>query len=345
MAVIKDKNELDWKNIGFTYHQTDYRYVADFKDGRWEKGALTGDADVTLNECAGILQYCQQCFEGLKAYSTEDGHIAAFRPDQNAERMIRSASGLEMPPFPKDQFLEAVDEVVRANRSWVPPFGTGATLYIRPYLFAKSPVIGIKPAEEYQFRILCTPVGPYFKGGIKPMRICVSDTDRAASRGTGAIKAGINYAMSLRANVKAHRSGFDENMFLDPATHTFVEETGGANFLFVTREKEIVIPKSGSILPSITRKSLIEVARNYLHLKVSERPVWYDELGNFDEAGVCGTAAVVTPVGEVVGPTEKTVFPGSSKCMGPVLKQLYDTLTGIQMGTIEAPEGWIRTII
>ncbi|MGN0940434.1 MAG: branched-chain amino acid aminotransferase, partial [Selenomonadaceae bacterium] len=257
---------VDWSSLGFSYRVISKRYVANYKDGKWDEGGLTDDANVTMNECAGVLQYCQECFEGLKAYTQKNGDIVTFRPDMNAKRMITSAKRLEMPPFPEEKFLEAVDEVVSANADWVPPYGTGASLYLRPYMFASGPVIGVKPSDEYQFRLFGTPVGPYFKGGAKPVTICVSDFDRAAPRGTGHIKGGLNYAMSLHAGVVAHANGFDENMFLDPQTRTYVEETGGANFLFVTKEGEVVTPASASILPSITRRSLVYLAENYLGL-------------------------------------------------------------------------------
>ena len=339
------KKDLDWGNIGFGYRTTDYRYVANYKDGAWQDGFLTEDATVTVNECAGILQYCQEVFEGLKAYTTADGHIVTFRPDLNATRMMDSAMRLEMPPFPAERFLEAIDEVVKANADWVPPYGSGATLYIRPYMFASSPVIGVKPAQEYQFRAFVTPVGPYFKGGAKPLTLCVSDFDRAAPNGTGHVKAGLNYAMSLHANVTAHANGYDENVFLDPATRTYIEETGGANFIFIDKEGNLVTPKSDSILPSITRRSLVYVAEKYLGMKVTERPVRLDELENFAECGLCGTAAVISPVGKIVDHGREICFPSGMEAMGPVTQKLYDTLTGIQMGTIEAPEGWIRTIV
>lgn len=339
------KIELDWGNIGFGYRTTDYRYVANFKDGQWQDGFLTEDATVVINECAGILQYCQECFEGLKAYTTADGSIVTFRPDLNAQRMVDSAERLEMPPFPVERFLEAIDEVVKANADWVPPYGSGATLYIRPYMFASSPVIGVKPAEEYQFRAFVTPVGPYFKGGMKPLTLCVSDFDRAAPNGTGHVKAGLNYAMSLHANVTAHAAGYDENVFLDPATRTYVEETGGANFIFVDKDGNLVIPKSDSILPSITRRSLVYVAEHYLGLTVTERKVRLDELENFVECGLCGTAAVISPVGKIVDHDKDICFASGMEEVGPVCKKLYDTLTGIQMGTMEAPEGWIRKIV
>ena len=339
-----EKKNLDWSNLGFEYILTDKRYVSNYKDGKWDDGSLTSDANVVLNECAGVFQYAQTVFEGLKAYTTEDGRIVTFRPDLNAERMMDSAKRLEMPAFPKDRFLDAVTQTVKANAAWVPPFGSGATLYVRPYMLGSSPVIGVSPAKEYQFRILTTPVGPYFKGGAKPITIKVSDFDRAAPNGTGHIKAGLNYAMSLHAIVTAHEEGYAENMYLDAATRTKVEETGGANFVFVTKDKKIVTPKSSSILPSITRRSLLYVAKEYLGLETEEREVPLEEVPEFSECGLCGTAAVVSPVGKIVDHGKEICFASGMDEMGPVLKQLYDTLTGIQMGRIEAPKGWIHVI-
>ena len=339
-----ETKDLDWGNIGFNYRITDYRYISNFKDGKWDDGELSTDSNVTINESAGILQYCQEVFEGLKAYRTKEGHIVTFRPDLNAKRMYDSAKRLEMPPFPEDRFIEAVDKVVLANEAWVPPFGSGATLYIRPYMFASSPVIGVKPAADYQFRMFTTPVGPYFKGGAKPITITVSDFDRAAPRGTGHIKAGLNYAMSIHPLMEAHRNGFDENMYLDAATRTYVEETGGANFIFITKDKKVVTPKSNSILPSITRRSLLYVAEHYLGLKTEERPVAFDEVKDFAEVGLCGTAAVISPVGRICRGETVINIPSGMEGMGEITKKLYDTLTGIQMGELEAPEGWIRKI-
>ena len=340
-----EKKKIDWENIGFSYMQTDKRYVSDFKDGKWDDGTLVDDANITMNECAGVLQYAQTVFEGMKAYTTEDGRIVTFRPDLNAARMVESAKRLEMPVFPEDRFIDAVVRTVKANAAYVPPYGSGATLYIRPYMFGVNPVIGVKPADEYQFRVFTTPVGPYFKGGAKPITICVSDFDRAAPRGTGHIKAGLNYAMSLHAIMTAHRNGFDENMYLDSATRTKVEETGGANFIFVTKDGKVVTPKSNSILPSITRRSLMAVAKDYLGLEVEERPIAKEELKDFAECGLCGTAAVISPVGKIVDHDEEICLPSGMEDMGPVTKKLYDTLTGIQMGRIEAPEGWIKEIL
>ena len=340
-----EKKDLDWSNLGFGYVKTDKRYVSNFKNGAWDEGTLTDDADIVLNECAGVFQYAQTVFEGLKAYTTEDGHIVTFRPDLNASRLADSARRLEMPVFPEERFVDAVQKVVEANAAYVPPYGSGATLYIRPYMMGTNPVIGVKPADEYQFRMFCTPVGPYFKGGAKPITIRVSDYDRAAPCGTGNIKAGLNYAMSLHAIVTAHADGFDENMYLDPKTRTKVEETGGANFIFVTRDNKLVTPKSDSILPSITRRSLVYVAEHYLGMKVEHREVYFDEVKDFAEAGLCGTAAVISPIGKVVDHGKEICFPSGMEEMGPVTKKLYDTLTGIQMGRIEAPEGWIKRIL
>ena len=288
------KKDIDWSNIGFGYMPTEARFVSNYKDGAWDEGVLTADDKVVISECAGVLQYAQTCFEGLKAYRTKDGKVVCFRPDLNASRMADSCKRLEMPVYPEDKWVEAIEKVVKANIDYVPPYGSGATLYIRPYMFGSNPVIGVKPANEYQFRVFVTPVGPYFKGGVKPITIRVSDFDRAAPHGTGHIKAGLNYAMSLHAIVDAHNQGFDENMYLDAATRTKVEETGGANFIFVTKD--------------------------------------------------CGTAAVISPVGKINDHGKEICFPSGMDEIGPVLKKLYETLTGIQMGTIEAPEGWIKGI-
>lgn len=340
-----EKKDIDWGNLGFSYMKTDSRYMATYRDGQWDAGGLTSDDQVSISESAGVLQYAQTCFEGLKAYTTEDGHVVAFRPDLNAQRMEDTCGRLVMPVFPQERFLEALDMVVKANAAYVPPFGSGATLYIRPFLFGSGPVIGVAPAPEYQFRMFCTPVGPYFKGGIKPLKLMLSDYDRAAPHGTGHIKAGLNYAMSLYAGYTAKHDGYAENMYLDAATRTYVEETGGANFLFVTKDGKVVTPKSPSILPSITRRSLMHVAKEYLGLEVEERPVPFAEVADFAECGLCGTAAVISPVGMVHTKEKDICFPSGMDNMGPITKKLYDTLTGIQMGKLPAPEGWIRRIL
>ena len=340
-----EKKDINWGELGFGYMPTDYRFVSNWKNGAWDDGALITDPNIVISECAGVLQYAQTVFEGLKAYTTEDGRIVCFRPDLNADRLEASCKRLQMPVFPKERFIEAVREVVKANAAFVPPFGSGATLYLRPYMFGSDAVIGVKPATEYQFRILCTPVGPYFKGGIKPLTVRISDLDRAAPRGTGNIKAGLNYAMSLYNIVDAHNCGFDENIYLDPGTRTKIEETGGANIIFVTKDNKVVTPKSDSILPSITRRSLLQVAADYCGLEVEEREIELAEIGEFAECGLCGTAAVISPVGKIVDHGKEICLPAGMTEMGPVTKKLYDTLTGIQMGRIPAPEGWIVEIM
>lgn len=342
--TTEEKANIDWANVGFGYHKTDKRYVSNYKDGKWDAGVLTEDSNIVLNESAGVLQYAQTCFEGMKAYTTVDGKVVVFRPDMNAKRMADTAKRLEMPVFPEDRFVEAVEEVVKANLKYVPPYGTGATLYLRPFMFGSAPVMGVKPSAEYQFRIFASPVGPYFKGGAKPITLTVSDFDRAAPHGTGHVKAGLNYAMSLHAIVTAHANGYDENLYPDALTRTKVEETGGANFFFVTKDNKVVTPKSDSILPSITRRSLMYVAKEYLGLETEEREVFLSELKDFAECGLCGTAAVISPVGKIVDHGKEILFPSGMNEMGAVSKKLYDTLTGIQYGRIAAPEGWIRII-
>ena len=343
-----EKKDIDWGSLGFGYMKTDYSYEAHWKDGEWDEGGLTADHTLHVSECGGIFHYCQEVFEGLKAYTAEDGSIVCFRPDMNAERMYNSAQRLEMPPFPKDKFVEAVKQVVSANAAWVPPFGSGATLYVRPFMIGSGDVIGVAPAPEYTFRILVTPVGPYFKGGLKPVKLRVSEYDRAAPHGTGNIKAGLNYAMSLKPTMEAHREGYAENLYLDSESRTYVEETGGANVLFVKEDGTLVVPQShtDSILPSITRRSLVQVAQD-LGMTVDQRPVEWAEVkaGTFVECGLCGTAAVISPVGRIVDHGKEICFPSGMDAMGPVTKKLYDTLTGIQMGRIKAPEGWIKEIL
>ena len=343
-----EKKNLDWANLSFSYVKTDYRYVANYTAaaGKWDEGGLTTDDQIVMSEDAGVLQYSQSVFEGLKAYTTKDGRIVTFRPDLNAQRMYDSAKRLEIPPVPVDQFVDAVHQVVKANEAWVPPYGTGATLYLRPYVFGISPVIGVKPADDYQFRVFCTPVGPYFKGGAKPIYVRITDYDRAAPHGTGNIKAGLNYAMSLEAIVEAHQAGFAENIYLDAATRTKIEETGGANILFVAQDDTLVVPKSNSILPSITRRSLVYVAEHYLGMKVDERPVYLKEVldGEFKECGLCGTAAVISPIGKINDHSKDYEFACGIEEMGPWMSKLRSTLLGIQEGEIEAPEGWIHVI-
>ena len=342
------KKDIDWGSLPFSYMKTDYSYVCNYKDGAWDEGGLTADHSITLSECAGIFHYCQEVFEGLKAYTTKDGRVVCFRPDMNASRMADSARRLCMPAFPEDKFVEAVKMVVKANAAWVPPYGSGATLYVRPFMIASGEVIGVKPAVEYQFRILVTPVGPHFTGGDTSLTTTVSHYDRAAPHGTGGIKAGLNYAMSLYPYVKAHENGFSENLYLDAATRTYIEETGGANVLLVNHAGDLVVPRSAtdSILPSITRRSLVTLAKDYLGLNVIERPVKFDELvaGDYCECGLCGTAAVISPVACIDGNGAVINFKDSSDGCGPVLSKLRALLAGIQSCDAEGPQGWVCLI-
>lgn len=335
---------IDWGNLGFGYVKTDKRFVANYKDGKWDDGVLSEDDTITMSECACVLQYAQTVFEGLKAYRTDDGRIVCFRPDLNAERMAQSCERMVMPVYDEEKFVDAVKKTVAANKDFVPPADSGASLYLRPYMFGSDPIIGVKPANEFQFRIFATPVGPYFKGGVKPLTLRISDLDRAAPKGTGHIKAGLNYAMSLYNITDAHNKGFDENIYLDSFSRTYIEETGGANIIFITKDNKVVTPKSDTILPSITRRSLLYVAKEYLGLEVEERHVRLDEIENFAECGLCGTAAVISPVGKIVNGDKEVCFPSGMSSMGPVTQKLYDTLRGIQLGKIEAPEGWIVEI-
>lgn len=329
--VTEEKANIDWANVGFGYHKTDKRYVSNYKDGKWDEGVLTEDSNIVLNESAGVLQYAQTCFEGMKAYTTVDGKVVVFRPDMNAKRMSDTAKRLEMPVFPEDRFVEAVEQVVKANLKFVPPYGTGATLYLRPFMFGSAPVMGVKPSAEYQFRIFASPVGPYFKGGAKPITLTVSDFDRAAPHGTGHVKAGLNYAMSLHAIVTAHANGYDENLYPDALTRTKVEETGGANFFFVTKDNKVVTPKSDSILPSITRRSLMYVAKEYLGLETEEREVYLSELKDFAECGLCGTAAVISPVGKIVDHGKEICFPSGMEKWVQFLKNCMKLLQVFNM--------------
>ena len=331
---------IDWKNLGFSYIKTDYRFISYWKDGKWDDGEMTTDNKVHISEGSPVLHYGQSCFEGMKAYRTKDGSINLFRPEENAKRMINSCQRLLMPEFPVEKFVEAAKAVVKANEKWVPPYNTGSTLYLRPYLMGVGDNIGVSPATEYIFSIFAMPVGPYFKGGLTPTNFIVSDYDRAAPHGTGAAKVGGNYASSLLPGKEAHDRNFSDCIYLDPATHTKIEEVGSANFFGITKDNRFVTPKSSSILPSITKYSLLYLAEHHLGMQVEEGDVYIDKLDEFSEAGACGTAAVISPVGGIQHGDNFHVFYSETE-VGPVTRKLYEELTGIQFGDIEAPEGWI----
>lgn len=331
---------IDWNNLGFSYIKTDLRYISRWKDGKWDDGQLTEDNQLHISEASTGLHYGQQCFEGLKAYRTKDGKIQLFRPDENAKRMNTSCRRVLMPEIPVEKFIDACIQVVKANEKFVPPYGTGGTLYLRPFVVGVGDNLGVKPAPEFIFSVFCVPVGAYFKGGMQPVNFTISDFDRAAPQGTGAAKVGGNYAGSMMPHEEAVKRGFADCIYLDPATHTKIEEVGAANFFGITQEDVFVTPKSPSILPSITKYSLLHVAKEYLGLKTEERDVLVDNLSEFKEAGACGTAAVITPIGGIDYKNELHVFHSETE-VGPVTKKLYDTLCGIQFGEVEAPEGWI----
>lgn len=334
------KVDLDWGKLGFSYMKTDYRYISVWKDGAWDAGKLVTENTLTISEGSTALHYGQQCFEGLKAYTTKDGRIQLFRPDRNAARMNVSCDRVLMPRVPEEKFIDACIQVVKANEHYVPPYGSGATLYLRPYVIGVGDNIGVKEAPEYIFGVFCLPVGPYFKGGMAPVNFMISDYDRAAPMGTGAAKVGGNYAGSLMSHKQAVDRGFADCIYLDPQTHTKIEEVGAANFFGITHDNIFVTPKSPSILPSITKYSLIHVAKEYLGLEIEERDVFIDNLSEFKEAGACGTAAVITPIGGIEYQGKLHVFHSETE-VGPITRKLYDTLVGIQIGDVEAPEGWM----
>ncbi|AJD31550.1 branched-chain amino acid aminotransferase [Clostridium sporogenes] len=331
---------IDWKSLGFDYIKTDFRYISKWKDGKWDEGQLVEDNMISINESSTALHYGQQCFEGLKAYRTKDNKIQLFRPDRNAERMQDSCKRILMPEVPTEKFIDACIKVVKANEHYVPPYGSGATLYLRPFVIGVGDNIGVKPAQEYIFSVFCIPVGPYFKGGMVPVNFTIADYDRAAPYGTGAVKVGGNYAGSLYPHELAVKKGFADCIYLDPATHTKIEEVGAANFFGITKDNKFITPKSPSILPSITKYSLLHIAKEYLKMEVEERDVLIDNLDEFKEAGACGTAAVITPIGGIEYKGKLHVFHSETE-VGPITKKLYDTLYGIQFGEVEAPQGWI----
>ncbi len=344
MVAQSDKVDLQWNKMGFNYIKTDKRYISRWKNGKWDSGTLTEDNNITINEGSTVFHYGQSCFEGLKAFSTEDGRVLLFRPDQNSLRMNRSADRIMMPQVPVDKFIDACKQVVRENAKWVPPFGSGATFYLRPYLMGVGENIGVKPASEYIFSVFGMPVGPYFKGGMNPVNFIISDYDRAAPNGTGSAKVGGNYAGSLMPHEEAVKQGFADCIYLDPTTHTKIEEVGAANFFGITKNNEFITPKSPSILPSITKYSLMNIAEKHLGLKVIERDVLVENLDEFVEAGACGTAAVISPIGGISYKGKLHTFYEDGSKVGPVITKLYSTLTGIQNGSIEGPEGWIYEV-
>ncbi|QCI87319.1 branched-chain amino acid aminotransferase [Vagococcus zengguangii] len=336
--------DLDWNNLGFSYIKTDERYISHWKDGVWDKGTLTEDNQVTISEGSTVIHYGQSCFEGLKAYRTKSGEVQLFRPEENAKRLQRSCRRLLMPEVSEEQFLSAVKQVVIANERWIPPYGTGGTLYLRPYVMGVGDNIGVAPAQEYIFGVFAIPVGAYFKGGLAPTSFIISEYDRAASHGTGGVKVGGNYASSLLPGKEAKQRSFSDCIYLDPATHTKIEEVGAANFFAITKDGRFVTPDSPSILPSITKYSLLYLAEHHLGMPVSQEDIYINQLDQYAEAGACGTAAVISPIAGIQNGEDYHVFYSETE-VGPVTRRLYDLLTGIQFGDEEAPTGWITKVL
>lgn len=335
---------FDWKNLPFSYVKTDYNIRCVFKDGKWGKPEVSTSEYINVHMAATGLHYGQEAFEGMKAYMCRDGKVRLFRWEENAERMILSAEGVKMATVPKKLFREAVTQAVKKNRKYIPPYGSGATLYIRPLLFGSGPEVGVKPAGEYTFLVFVTPVGPYFKGGIKPVNMMICrDVDRAAPKGTGIYKVGGNYAASLRALIAAKESGYASAIFLDAREKKYIDECGPANFYGI-KDNTYITPKSESILNSITNKSLIDIA-NSLGIKTERRPVPVEELSDFSEAGACGTAAVISPIAKIVDPEKNMIYEYCKDGKpGPLTMKLYNKLVAIQNGDEEDEFGWMTVV-
>ena len=340
-AKIK-KADLDWKNLPFGYMKTDYNIRYHYKDGEWSDGKLLTDETIQMHMADPCLHYSQEAFEGLKAFETADGRIVCFRPAENAKRMQRSCERILIPPVPAELFMDAVHEVVAANAKFVPPFGTGASLYIRPLVIGMGAQVGLGPAKEYLFVVFVTPVGPYYKGGFKPVRaLVVEDFDRAAPKGTGAFKIGGNYAAGLLGSEYAKKKGYPIALYLDPKEKKYIDEFSTSNFIAVSKNRYIT-PKSESILQSITNMSLFDLAKD-LGMEAERRPVAIDEVDAFDEIGAVGTAAVITPISLIHYRGRDMRF-GDENTPGPATTRLYDALTKIQTGEIEDKFGWLDEI-
>jgi len=335
---------INWAELPFGYFKTDYNIRAYFKDGKWSELEACTDETITMHMAATCLHYGQQAFEGLKAYRGKDGKIRMFRLDENAKRLVYSANGIKMAPVPEKLFMDACIKAVKMNEKFVPPYGTGASLYLRPLLIGTGAQVGVKPAEEYTFMVFVCPVGPYFKTGFKPVKMqIVRDFDRAATLGTGTYKVGGNYAASLQASVRSQAEGFATVLFLDAKEKKYIDEAGPANF-FAIKGNEYITPKSGSILRSITNMSLRDLAAD-MGLKVTERSVTVEELAEFEEVGACGTAAVITPIGEIFDRELKQTYKfGEEGVAGKISTQLYERLVGVQLGEIEDKFGWVTII-
>lgn len=334
---------LDWANLSFGYMPTDYNVRCYYRDGKWGEVEVCSDEYLKLHIAATSLHYGQEAFEGLKAYRCADGKVRVFRVEDNAARLQSTCRGILMPEVPTELFVEMVKKVVRLNQEWIPPYESGATLYVRPLLIGTSAQVGVHPATEYLFMIFVTPVGPYFKGGFSSNPyVIIRDFDRSAPLGTGMYKVGGNYAASLRANDIAHRKGYACEFYLDAKEKKYMDECGAANF-FGIKNNTYVTPKSTSILPSITNKSLMQLAED-LGMKVERRQIPEEELATFEEAGACGTAAVISPISYIDDLDTGAHYDFGTE-PGPMSRKLYDTLRGIQYGTVEDKHGWTTVVI
>lgn len=335
---------LKWSELPFGYIKTDYNVRCYYRDGKWGELEVSSSEILNIHMAATCLHYGQEAFEGLKAFRGKDGKVRVFRMEENAKRLQSSSQGIKMAEFPVDKFEEAVRKVIKLNERFVPPYGSGASLYIRPLLIGTGAQVGVSPANEYMFLVFVTPVGPYFKSGFKPVPVCIMrGYDRAAPNGTGTIKVGGNYAASLLAGTIAREKGYAAVLYLDPKEKKYLDECGPANF-FAIKDGSYITPVSSSILPSITNKSLIQLAED-IGLKVERRPIPIEELGTFEEAAECGTAAVVTPISRIDDLDEDKSFVFSKDGNpGPVCEKLYDKLRAIQCGDEPDPYGWVKII-
>jgi len=344
--TLPEKKALNWAELGFSYQQTDYRFRAIWKDGKWSEGELITSELIAVHEGAPALHYAQQCFEGLKAYTAPDGRVLLFRPDLNAERMRQAAGRLLMPEVPEALFIRGVQEAVRANYAWIPPYGSGASLYIRPMLIGVGQNLGLKTAKEFEFRVFVSPVGPYYKSaGLAVISLAVSDMDRAAPSGTGNFKIGANYAGGLLATRRAQELGANEALFLDARERRYIDEAGSANIVVAMTGNRFVTPSSNAVLPSVTRRSIMTLAENELGMKTEHRAIdLRKEIGEFEEVAACGTAAVISPVGRIYVDGEWHSFYANGEKPGPVMQKLYELLTGIQRGEIADKYNWTLNV-
>lgn len=346
MLIAKEKKDLNWADLGFQYRQTDFRFSATYTDGAWSQGSLLDSPVIAMHEGAPAIHYAQQCFEGMKAQTAPDGRVLLFRPDLNSERMNQAAGRLLIPEVPRELFMRGVEETVRANFAWIPPYGSGASLYIRPMLIGVGENLGLRTAKSFEFRVFCSPVGPYYKSaGLAVISLAVSDIDRAAPAGTGAYKVGANYAGGLLATRQAQALGANEALYLDSATRTYIDEAGSANIIVAMKGNRLVSPKSGAILPSVTRRSVMTLAEQHLNMQVENRPInLRQELSEFEEVAACGTAAVLSPVGKIWVDGQWHKFYGDGEKVGPVMQKVYDLLVGIQRGEAADENGWTYEI-